>query len=94
MEMDTQILLVARMGEEGLLGILNVKKEMLQAALTRTKALVIARNRNKASKFARVNSYRYELSFITLSKRNSTVVETEETIFTFRNNDVILHLFY
>jgi hypothetical protein len=52
MEMDTQILLVVRMGEDGLLDILNVKNEMLQAALTRTKALFIAKNRNKASEFA------------------------------------------
>jgi hypothetical protein len=51
MEVDTQILLVARMGKKGFL-VYYVKNEMLQAALTQIKALVIARNRNKASKFA------------------------------------------
>jgi hypothetical protein len=52
MKMDTQILLVTRMGEEGFVGLLNVENEILQAAIRRTKALVITRNRNKAPKFA------------------------------------------
>jgi hypothetical protein len=48
MGMDTQILLVARMGEEGFVGILNVENELSQAAIRRTKVLVIRRKRNKA----------------------------------------------
>jgi len=50
--------------------VLNVENEMLQVLLRRTKALVITRNRNKALKYTWVNSYRYEQSFITLSKRS------------------------
>jgi hypothetical protein len=34
-------------GEEGFAGILIVEEEMFQAVLRRTRALVIARNRNK-----------------------------------------------
>jgi hypothetical protein len=51
MEMDTQINFAGSEnengGEEGFVGILNVENEMLQAALRRTKALIITRNRNK-----------------------------------------------
>jgi hypothetical protein len=39
-------------GEEVFVLILNVEKEILQAAIRRTKALVIIRNGNEASKFA------------------------------------------
>jgi hypothetical protein len=52
MEMDTQILLVARIGEEGFVDILNVENEILQTAIRRTEDLVITRDRNKAPKFA------------------------------------------
>lgn len=51
-EMDPQILLITCIGEEGFVGILDVENEIVQAAMSRTKALVITRNRNKALKFA------------------------------------------
>jgi hypothetical protein len=39
-------------GGGGFVGILNVGNEILQAAVRRTKVIVITRNRNKAAKFA------------------------------------------
>jgi hypothetical protein len=48
MEIHIQVLLVERMGVPPF----NVENEILQAAVRRTKAIVITRNRNEAAKFA------------------------------------------
>jgi hypothetical protein len=48
-----KVLLVEEWGEGGgFVGILNVENEILRAAVGRTIAIVITRNRNKAAKFA------------------------------------------